>query len=57
LTARDSDVIKTYARIGLGVGILAKIAVDLVRAAEKVETQDEVDRILAGFKVPQRDNH
>jgi LysR family cys regulon transcriptional activator len=28
LTARDSDVIKTYVRIGLGVGIVAKIAVD-----------------------------
>lgn len=28
LTARDSDVIKTYVRGGLGVGILAKIAVD-----------------------------
>jgi LysR family cys regulon transcriptional activator len=106
LTARDSDVIKTYVRVGLGVGILAKLAVDpatdadlialdaahlfeghttwigfrrgallraymyefiellashlprkLVRAAEKVETQEEVERILAGFKVPLRDNH
>jgi LysR family cys regulon transcriptional activator len=106
LTARDSDVIKTYVRIGLGVGILAKLAVDpvidsdlvaldaahlfeghttwigfrrgallraymyefiellashlprkLVRATEKAETQEEVDRILAGFKVPLRDNH
>jgi LysR family transcriptional regulator, cys regulon transcriptional activator len=28
LTARDADVIKTYVRVGLGVGILAKIAVD-----------------------------
>jgi LysR family transcriptional regulator, cys regulon transcriptional activator len=28
LTAWDSDVIKTYVRIGLGVGILAKLAVD-----------------------------
>jgi LysR family cys regulon transcriptional activator len=98
LTARDSDVIRTYVRIGLGVGILAKLAVDpvidsdlvaldaahlfeghttwigfrrgallraymyvfielfashlprkLVRAAEKLDTQEEVDRILAGF--------
>lgn len=106
LTARDSDVIKTYVRIGLGVGILAKLAVDpvndsdlitldaahlfeghttwigfrrgallraymyefielfashlprkLVRAAEKLETQEEVDRILAGFMVPVRDHH
>jgi LysR family cys regulon transcriptional activator len=30
LTARDSDVIKTYVRIGLGVGILAKLAIDPV---------------------------
>ncbi len=106
LTARDSDVIKTYVRIGLGVGILAKLAVHpandsdlvaldaahlfdghttwigfrrgallraymyefmellashlprkLVCAAEKMETQQQVDRIFAGFKVPLRDNH
>jgi LysR family transcriptional regulator, cys regulon transcriptional activator len=106
LTARDSDVIKTYVRSGLGVGILAKLAVDpvidsdlvtldaahlfeghttwigfrrgallraymyefiellashlprkLVRAAEKAETQEEVERIFAGFKVPLRDSH
>jgi len=105
LTARDSDVIKTYVRIGLGVGILAKLAVDpvtdsdlvtldaahlfeghttwigfrrgallraymyefiellaphlprkLVRTAEKMETQEEVERILTGFKVPLRDD-
>ena len=30
LTAYDSDVIKTYVRAGLGVGILAKLAVDPV---------------------------
>jgi LysR family transcriptional regulator, cys regulon transcriptional activator len=30
LTARDSDVIKTYVRSGLGIGILAKLAVDPV---------------------------
>src|ERR1700722_17670959 len=30
LTARDSDVIKTYVRIGLGVGILAPLALDPV---------------------------
>ena len=29
----------------------------LVRAAEKAETQEEVERILAGFKIPLRDNH
>jgi LysR family cys regulon transcriptional activator len=106
LTARDSDVIKTYVRVGLGVGILAKLAVDpvvdsdlvtldaahlfaghstwigfrrgallraymyefiellashlprkLVRVAEKAETQDEVDRLFAGFKIPLRDNN
>jgi LysR family cys regulon transcriptional activator len=28
LTARDSDVVKTYVRIGLGVGILARLAID-----------------------------
>ena len=28
LTALDSDVIKTYVRLGLGVGILAKMAFD-----------------------------
>jgi LysR family cys regulon transcriptional activator len=28
LTARDSDVIKTYVRLGLGVGIVADIALD-----------------------------
>lgn len=30
LTAQDADVIKTYVRIGLGVGIVASIAVDPV---------------------------
>jgi LysR family cys regulon transcriptional activator len=29
LTARDSDVIKTYVRLGLGVGIVASVAVEL----------------------------
>ena len=28
LTARDSDVIKTYVRLGLGVGIVASVAID-----------------------------
>ncbi|HEU4486899.1 MAG TPA: LysR substrate-binding domain-containing protein, partial [Povalibacter sp.] len=28
LTARDADVIKTYVRLGLGVGIVADVAVD-----------------------------
>lgn len=28
ITARDSDVIKTYVRLGLGVGIVAQMAVD-----------------------------
>jgi LysR family cys regulon transcriptional activator len=105
LTARDSDVIKTYVRIGLGVGILARLAIDpvtdadlvvldaahlfeghttwigfrrsallraymyefiellaphlprkLVRETERMDTQEEVDRILADLKVPLRDN-
>ena len=34
LTARDSDVIKTYVRIGLGVGILARLAMDPVVDAD-----------------------
>jgi LysR family cys regulon transcriptional activator len=104
LTARDSDVIKTYVRIGLGVGILASVAIDpvtdadlvvldashlfeghttwigfrrsallraymyefiellaphlprrLVRETEKLETQEEVDRILEDLAIPERD--
>jgi len=31
LTALDSDVIKTYVELGLGVGILAKMAFDAKR--------------------------
>jgi LysR family cys regulon transcriptional activator len=34
LTARDSDVIKTYVRIGLGVGILAGVAIDPMADAD-----------------------
>jgi LysR family cys regulon transcriptional activator len=104
LTARDADVIKTYVRIGLGVGILASVAIDpasdadlvvldaahlfeghttwigfrrsallraymyefiellaphlprkLVRETEKLETQEEVDKILADLLIPARD--
>jgi len=36
LTARDADVIKTYVRLGLGIGIVASMA---------VETQDDVDLV------------
>jgi LysR family cys regulon transcriptional activator len=36
LTARDSDVIKTYVRIGLGVGILARLAIDPATDADLV---------------------
>jgi len=28
ITARDSDVIKTYVRLGLGVGVIAHMAID-----------------------------
>ena len=28
LTARDSDVIKTYVRLGMGVGIVASVAIE-----------------------------
>ena len=34
LTARDADVIKTYVRVGLGVGIVARLAVDPVLDAD-----------------------
>jgi LysR family transcriptional regulator, cys regulon transcriptional activator len=36
LTARDSDVIKTYVRIGLGVGILARLTIDPVADSDLV---------------------
>jgi LysR family cys regulon transcriptional activator len=36
LTARDSDVIKTYVRIGLGVGIVAKLAINPVTDSDLV---------------------
>jgi LysR family cys regulon transcriptional activator len=104
LTAYDSDVIKTYDRAGLGIGILAKLAVDpvadsdlkvleaaqlfdghttwigfrrgalltgymyafirqlaphlarsRVRATERASTQEEVDHLLAGCKIPLRE--
>jgi LysR family transcriptional regulator, cys regulon transcriptional activator len=34
LTARDADVIKTYVRLGLGIGIVADVAVDPVEDAD-----------------------
>src|SRR6202167_4885102 len=104
LTARDSDVIKTYVRIGLGVGILARLSIDpaadgdlvvldashlfeghttwigfrrsallrvymyefiellaphlprkLVREVEKLDTQEDVDKILKDLVIPLRD--
>jgi LysR family transcriptional regulator, cys regulon transcriptional activator len=36
LTARDADVIKTYVRIGLGIGILACVALDATADADLV---------------------
>ena len=36
LTARDADVIKTYVRLGLGVGIVASMA---------IEQQDDADLV------------
>ena len=36
LTARDSDVIKTYVRLGLGVGIVASVAIEAVPDADLV---------------------
>ena len=103
LTARDADVIKTYVRVGLGVGILASVAIDraadrdlaildashlfeshttwigfrrgsvlrlymydfiellaphlprkLVRKAEQLKTQEELNRKWAGLAIPAR---
>jgi len=39
LTARDSDVIKTYVRLGLGVGIVAEIALDPKNDADLVSIE------------------
>jgi LysR family cys regulon transcriptional activator len=36
LTARDSDVIKTYVRLGLGVGIVASVAIEAVPDSDLV---------------------
>ncbi|HYP80440.1 MAG TPA: LysR substrate-binding domain-containing protein, partial [Steroidobacteraceae bacterium] len=36
LAARDADVIKTYVRLGIGVGIIANMAVDPVEDADLV---------------------
>jgi LysR family cys regulon transcriptional activator len=37
LTARDADVIKTYVRLGLGVGIVASMAIDAKDDADLVQ--------------------
>src|SRR5262245_10898414 len=37
LTARDSDVIKTYVRLGLGIGIVASMAIDPREDADLVQ--------------------
>ena len=37
LTARDADVIKTYVRLGLGIGIVASMSVDAKEDADLVE--------------------
>jgi LysR family cys regulon transcriptional activator len=37
LTARDSDVIKTYVRLGLGIGIVASMAIDPEEDADLVD--------------------
>jgi LysR family cys regulon transcriptional activator len=36
LTARDADVIKTYVRLGLGVGIIAGVALDPIEDKDLV---------------------
>ena len=45
LTARDADVIKTYVRLGLGVGIVADVAVD-ARHVSRREPRIRQDRRL-----------
>jgi len=37
LTARDADVIKTYVRLGLGIGIVASMAIDPKEDADLVQ--------------------
>jgi LysR family cys regulon transcriptional activator len=37
LTARDADVIKTYVRLGLGIGIVASMAIDPQEDADLVQ--------------------
>jgi LysR family cys regulon transcriptional activator len=37
LTARDADVIKTYVRLGLGIGIIASMAIDPKEDADLVQ--------------------
>jgi LysR family cys regulon transcriptional activator len=37
LTARDADVIKTYVRLGLGIGIVASMAIDPKDDADLVQ--------------------
>ena len=62
LTARDADVIKTYVRLGLGVGIVADVALDPQRDRDLVSIEAESlfplhttwigfarDRLLRGF--------
>jgi len=45
LTARDADVIKTYVRLGLGVGIIAAVAIDAAQ-------DDDLVRIDASHLLP-----
>jgi len=54
LTARDADVIKTYVRLGLGIGIVASMSVDLMRTdlvrstPRTVPGTRDVDRLPRG---------
>ncbi len=41
LSAQDSDVIKTYVELGLGVGILADMAIDSVKDSNLVRLNAE----------------
>ena len=49
-TARDADVIKTYVRMGLGVGIVASMAADCADKGGLLTLED-----LAGYRVERRE--
>ena len=46
MTARDADIIKTYVRAGLGVGVLAEMAVDAREDADPGSSPGLALRVL-----------